>query len=68
MKNIIISTFLVLFISTFCHGQEDYTYTQPKDLGDGWKEEGTDPWYFREFSEKYAYPLGVNIVFYALTH
>ncbi|MBB5035990.1 DUF4159 domain-containing protein [Prosthecobacter dejongeii] len=38
------------------------------DLGDGWEEEGTDPWYFREFSEKYAYPLGINIVFYALTH
>ncbi|MEM7697041.1 MAG: DUF4159 domain-containing protein [Verrucomicrobiota bacterium] len=38
------------------------------DLGDGWEEEGTDPWYFTEFSEKYAYPLGINIVFYALTH
>ncbi|NNE91673.1 MAG: DUF4159 domain-containing protein, partial [Verrucomicrobiales bacterium] len=38
------------------------------DLGDGWEEEGTDPWYFKEFSEKYAYPLGINIVFYALTH
>lgn len=38
------------------------------DLGDGWEEEGTDPWFFREFSEKYAYPLGINIVFYALTH
>ena len=38
------------------------------DLGDGWEEEGTDPWYFREFSEKYAYPLGINIIFYALTH
>jgi hypothetical protein len=38
------------------------------DLGDGWEEEGTDPWYFREFSEKYAYPLGINILFYVLTH
>lgn len=38
------------------------------DLGDGWEEEGTDPWYFREFSEKYAYPLGINIIFYAMTH
>ncbi len=38
------------------------------DLGDGWEEEGTDPWYFREFSEKYGYPLGINIIFYALTH
>ena len=38
------------------------------DLGDGWEEEGTDPYYFSEFSEKKAYPLGINIVFYALTH
>jgi hypothetical protein len=38
------------------------------DTGEGWEQEGADPWYFREFSEKYAYPLGINIVFYALTH
>jgi hypothetical protein len=38
------------------------------DTGDGWEEEGTDPWYFREFSEKYGYPLGINIIFYAMTH
>lgn len=38
------------------------------DLGDGWEEEGTDPYYFAEFSEKKAYPLGINIIFYALTH
>ena len=38
------------------------------DLGDGWEEEGVDPWYFREFSEKKAYPMGINIVFYAMTH
>jgi hypothetical protein len=38
------------------------------DVGDGWEEEGTDPWFFKEFSEKYAYPLGINIIFYAMTH
>lgn len=38
------------------------------DLGDGWEREGEDEYYFREFSEKKAYPLGINIVFYALTH
>ena len=38
------------------------------DLGDGWEEEATDPWYFSEFSEKKAYPLGINIVFYVMTH
>lgn len=38
------------------------------DLGDGWEKEGEDEWYFREFSEKKAYPLGINIVVYAMTH
>lgn len=38
------------------------------DLGDGWEREGEDERYFREFSEKKAYPLGINIVFYAMTH
>ena len=38
------------------------------DLGDGWEREGEDPWYFREFSEKKAYPLGINVVVYAMTH
>jgi hypothetical protein len=38
------------------------------DLGDGWEEEATDPWYFKEFSEKKAYPLGINIIFYVMTH
>ncbi|MFM8478338.1 MAG: DUF4159 domain-containing protein [Planctomycetaceae bacterium] len=38
------------------------------DLGDGWEREGEDPWYFREFSEKKAYPLGINVIFYAMTH
>jgi hypothetical protein len=38
------------------------------DLGDGWEREGEDEWYFKEFSEKKSYPMGINIVFYALTH
>ena len=38
------------------------------DLGDGWEEEGTDPYYFAEFSEPKAYPLGINIIFYVMTH
>jgi hypothetical protein len=38
------------------------------DLGDGWEREGLDPEYFREMSEKYAYPLGINIIVYAMTH
>lgn len=38
------------------------------DLGDGWEREGESQYYFSEFSEKKAYPLGINIVFYCMTH
>lgn len=38
------------------------------DLGDGWEREGENHWYFKNFSEKYAYPMGINILFYAMTH
>ena len=38
------------------------------DNGDGWEREGEDDYFFHEFSEKRAYPLGINIIFYAMTH
>lgn len=38
------------------------------DLGDGWEREGESEWYFREFAEKKAYPMGINIIVYAMTH
>ncbi len=38
------------------------------DLGDGWEREGLDETYFREYSEKKAYPIAINIVFYSMTH
>ncbi len=38
------------------------------DLGDGWEREGEDPFFFEEFSVKRAYPMGINIVTYAMTH
>lgn len=38
------------------------------DLGDGWEREGHNHEYFQEFSVKKAYPMGINIVVYALTH
>ena len=38
------------------------------DLGDGWEREGELEGYFREFSVKRAYPMGINIVVYAMTH
>ncbi len=38
------------------------------DLGDGWEREGENREYFQEFAVKKAYPLGINIVTYAMTH
>lgn len=38
------------------------------DLGDGWEREGNNIYYFKEFSEKKAFPLGINIIVYAMTH
>lgn len=38
------------------------------DTADGWEREGESDFYFHNFSEKIAYPLGVNILFYTLTH
>ena len=38
------------------------------DTGDGWEREGESDYYFHNFSEKIAYPLGVNIIYYVMTH
>ena len=38
------------------------------DIPDGWEREGESPDYFKVFSEKVSYPLGVNLVFYLMTH
>ena len=38
------------------------------DVGDGWEREGESDDYFRTFAETIAYPLGINIVFYLMTH
>jgi hypothetical protein len=42
--------------------------THNTDNGDGWEWEGDNLFYFREFAEKTAYPLAVNVVFYVMTH
>jgi hypothetical protein len=42
--------------------------THNTDNGDGWEREGESDYFFHNFSEKIAYPLGVNIVYYAMTH
>lgn len=38
------------------------------DLGDGWEREGENREYFEKFSEKQSYPMGINIITYAMTH
>jgi hypothetical protein len=38
------------------------------DVSDGWEREGENETYFNQFSEKIAYPLGINIIFYLMTH
>jgi hypothetical protein len=38
------------------------------DLGDGWEREGESEEYFHEFAEKKSYPMGINIVTYAMSH
>ena len=38
------------------------------DLGDGWEREGVDEGFFKTYSERWAYPMGINIITYAMTH
>jgi Domain of unknown function (DUF4159) len=38
------------------------------DLGDGWEREGESEEYFHQFAENKSYPMGINIVTYAMTH
>jgi hypothetical protein len=38
------------------------------DVGDGWEREGLSADYFKLYSEKWSYPMGINIVTYAMTH
>ena len=38
------------------------------DMGDSWEREGESDYFFHQFSEKRGYPLGINIIFYAMTH
>jgi hypothetical protein len=38
------------------------------DITDGWEREGEHQDYFEVFSERVSYPLGVNLIFYLMTH
>jgi len=42
--------------------------THNTDNGDGWEREGENDYFFRNFSERIAYPLGINILYHAMTH
>lgn len=44
-------------LAIFCHNT---------DLGDGWEREDASAWYRKEFSEKRAYPMGINIFTHVL--
>jgi hypothetical protein len=46
-------------MALFCHNN---------DIGDGWEREGENADYFRDYSERVSYPLGINIITYAMTH
>ena len=50
------------------HGRIMVLATHNTDNGDGWEREGENPYFFTEFSEKRAFPLGINVIFYAMTH
>ncbi|MEC9331248.1 MAG: DUF4159 domain-containing protein [Verrucomicrobiota bacterium] len=51
------------------HGRLMVVICHNTDLGDGWEEESrAGEWYFKEFSEPKAYPMGINIIFYSMTH
>lgn len=38
------------------------------DLMDGWEREGEDREFFLKFSVRQSYPMGINIITYAMTH
>jgi hypothetical protein len=42
--------------------------THNTNNGDGWERESVNAGYFHQYSETRAYPLGINIIFYFMTH
>ncbi len=43
-------------------------FCQNNDLADGWEREGQQLEYFEKYSQRVSYPMGINIVTYAMTH
>ncbi|MCA9190969.1 MAG: DUF4159 domain-containing protein [Planctomycetales bacterium] len=50
------------------HGRMMMLICHNNDLQDGWEREGEDKEFFERFSVKQSYPMGINIVTYALSH
>lgn len=50
------------------HGRLMVLATHNTDNGDGWEREGESDYYFHNFSEKISYPLGINVIYYVMTH
>ena len=46
-------------VALFCHNS---------DVGDGWEREGENHEFFKNFSVKVSYPLGINIITYVMSH
>jgi Domain of unknown function (DUF4159) len=46
-------------MALFCHNN---------DIADGWEREGEEIEYFQRYSLKQSYPLGINIITYAMAH
>ena len=38
------------------------------NISNGWEREGENELNFSRYSERIAYPLGINIIFYLMTH
>lgn len=38
------------------------------DIGDGWEREGHHHEYFEQYSLRYSYPFGINVIAYAMSH
>ena len=50
------------------HGRLMALLCHNNDIGDGWEREGENSEFFKRYSERISYPLGINIVTYAMTH
>lgn len=50
------------------HGRIVALLCHNNDLGDGWEREGENEDYFAKFAVPYSYPMGINIITYAMTH